>query len=314
MGTLLAFTTALSYSVAAITIRSALRPSVPDNGVFIGVATNLLLLTVLSLFAGLHREVRAENLQALALFGVSGVMTTWLGRASLYSGIRRLGAGPATAIKNMNPLVAGAIGLVFLGERLGLLGYTGAALALLGYFLLMRDRLGSAPAPGSVPSAGRFRGLEASDSSERNVVLVGYLAASGAALAFGGGQAVRRLGLEELPNPYVGAWAAAFGGFAVYCLILLGTGRFRSVVRVNILEGGGRFLAAGVLTTVGQLAFFLALMSIPLTHASIVAASDTIITMALAALLLGGEDRLTRLLVLAGGAVFGGSVLLALSG
>ena len=50
-------------------------------------------------------------------------------------GLNQLPAGPAATLVLAEPLVATALGVGFLGERLGILGWVGAALVVLGLVL-----------------------------------------------------------------------------------------------------------------------------------------------------------------------------------
>jgi len=64
-----------------------------------------------------------------------GLATTTLAYVLFGRGLSQLPAGPAATLVLAEPLVATALGVGFLGERLGILGWVGAALVVLGLVL-----------------------------------------------------------------------------------------------------------------------------------------------------------------------------------
>jgi DME family drug/metabolite transporter len=70
---------------------------------------------------------------ALALW--LGLVTTTLAYVLFGRGLRHLPAGPVTTLVLAEPVVATALGVVVLGERLSVLGWVGAALVLAGLVL-----------------------------------------------------------------------------------------------------------------------------------------------------------------------------------
>lgn len=82
---------------------------------------------------------------ALALY--LGLVTTTLAYLLFVRGLAVLPAGPVTTLMLAEPVVATALGVVVLDERLAVLGGVGAALVLLGLLVQGRGATASSPAP-----------------------------------------------------------------------------------------------------------------------------------------------------------------------
>lgn len=321
-GSLFAVLSAVSYSLVAIFVRKGLRPGDPYSGVFIGLIANIVLL-------GLAYAVKTSigpgslplSARGLLFFAAAGFTTGWLAREALYRGIRHIGPGRTAAIKNVNPFVAVFLGVVFLGDRFSALGMVGASLALFGYAVLVRERMritssvpdAAAPvrtggSPGMAFSTLRRGWTRVSKSTH-----LGYIIASLAAVAFGIGQVFRKLGVTEMPDPFLGALTSALVGMAAFALFGMARGTFGRELRTVLDEPRPYFWLAGTASACGQLSFFLALTYVSVSHVSIIAASDTLLTVILAALVFRAAEGITRSLAVASLAVFGGSVLLILS-
>lgn len=319
MGMLLGALTALSYSMVAIFVRRGVRAGEAENGVLIGLICNVMLLGTVAAWRWLGGVRVDATTQGIIGFVAAGLLTVWLARAAHYGGIRHIGPGRASAIKNLNPFVTVTLAFLFLGERFPLQAGVGATIALGGYALLVHERLRTSTAPVAVPAGGAGPQSPAGTSTLRlptrlrSSIVVGYLAASGAALFFGAGQTVRKWGIEGMPDPYVGAFVSAAAGLTAYLLVVRARGRFRATLGSSLTTGRRHFWYAGVASSVGQLSFFVAITFAPVSQVSIVAASDTILTVLLGALLYRETERTSRQLVTAAVAVFTGAVVLALA-
>lgn len=146
-GELLALLSALLFALASVAIRIGLQrePRVLDNGMLMTTLINSAVFAVLlmsSLLTGTAPPLEAEG---VALFVVAGLLTTFIGRSSLYASIRRIGPARASGYKVTTPLFAVAFGAVILGEIVTPVTVGGIAVTILGLFMLFRDVQRRAP-------------------------------------------------------------------------------------------------------------------------------------------------------------------------
>jgi drug/metabolite transporter (DMT)-like permease len=90
-------------------------------------------------------------------------------------------------------------------------------------------------------------------------------------------------------------------------------GRASLVFRASFSNFRAYFWLAGLTTSIGQLAFFTAIMFAPVAHVSVIAASETLLTIFLAALFIGQSENISRRIIVAALFVFVGAVVIALS-
>ncbi len=85
------------------------------------------------------------------------------------------------------------------------------------------------------------------------------------------------------------------------------------VFRASFINFRPYFWLAGLTTTIGQLGFFTAIMFAPVAHVSVIAASETLLTIFLAAVFIGRTENISRRIVVAAFFVFAGAAVIALS-
>lgn len=337
MGVLLALGGALGFSFMNVFVRNGVRPDDPDNGLFITMLINVVIYSTL---AGVILLIGAEpvlSVEGAAWFVASGLAATFLGRMTLFGGIRNIGAARAAAIKNATPLVTVTLAILFLGERLSLIDGAGVVLILIGLAALITESLGSAPGPlGGDINARSVDPIETALESEalaeaglwdrtrlfaeRTVamitepsnrrVVVGVTFSILAALFFGSGHAFRKLGMDLMPNAVIGALIGTGTALATYLASEAVRGNVATIVRNSLSSVRPWFWAAGVAGALGQLAFFAALAFAPVSHVAVVAGSETVLTIIIAAFLAGRIEAITRRVVLPAILVFAGAALI----
>jgi DME family drug/metabolite transporter len=126
------------YTVSAKRLITGGAPSEDAMACLFGIA-GLLMVPVL-IASGIGWLAELSGLAAALWLGAATIAAAYVlfGR-----GLRRLPAGIAAALVLAEPLVASFLGVVLLGERLGWLGWLGAALVALG--LVAQSRLASRP-------------------------------------------------------------------------------------------------------------------------------------------------------------------------
>jgi drug/metabolite transporter (DMT)-like permease len=110
----LALTSALVSAGATIFIRQGLRTSGPLTGFWINLVMGVVALWAAVALTGGPGPVSAK---AFAYFVLAGLLGTVAGRLFRFLAIDRVGASVATALINLNPMIATILAIVLLGER-----------------------------------------------------------------------------------------------------------------------------------------------------------------------------------------------------
>jgi len=338
MGVLLALAGAFAFALMNVFVRNGLRPGDTDNGVLTTMVVNVAMYAILiAVVVGIGGPPELDA-SGVAWFVAAGVSATFVGRNTLYGAIRRIGATRGAAIKNATPLVTIAIALVFLGERLTPIALVGVVLIIGALLLLIQESLRGAPGldgtfePASeVGDAFRAEALAetglwdrtrvmadqtmaAIREPARRSVVIGVSLGALAALAFGSGHAFRKIGMDLLPDALVGATIGSATALVAYLLTAAVRGRAARDIRAVATESRPWFWAAGVAGTFGQLSFFAALAFAPVSHVSVVAGSETVLTVIVAALIARRLEAITIRVVIPAVLVFAGATLIAMAG
>lgn len=340
VGVVLALGGALGFSFMNVFVRKGVRRDDPDNGLLITMLINLGIFALLAIIIVITGAAPVFSVAGGFWFVASGLSATFLGRLTLFGGIRNIGAARAAAIKNATPLVTVTLALTFLGERLSLIDGGGVLLVLIGLAALITESLRSAPGPlgggieahlvdpiesafesEALAEAGlwdRTRSLAGrtvamiTEPSNRRVVL-GVSFSILAALFFGSGHAFRKVGMDLMPNAVIGALIGTATALTTYLLSEAVRGDVASVIRNSLTSVRPWFWAAGVAGAFGQLAFFAALAFAPVSHVAVVAGSETVLTIIIAAILAGRTEAITRRVVLPAILVFAGAALIGVA-
>jgi drug/metabolite transporter (DMT)-like permease len=326
VGSILAFVSALAYSCGYILIRTGVRPGDPDGGAFVTTVVNATLLGGAALGAVALGSRPDFAWAGVAWLATSGVLGPFTGRILLFSAIHRVGPVRAAAVINTAPLVTVFLAVTVLGETLTLSDLAATALVVIGLAILVAEAFQAASeddvlaAPSTIDEAAAA-GIALEDRARSmaaiirrrygTVMVIGILAASLSAIAFGFARTSRRLGLDEMPDPLLGAAIGALAGLATHLVVHSASGRLGLLVRSSIREPRPRLWAAGALSALGLFTFFAAMTFEPLSHVAVIAASETILTLVLGSLLLRGTERLSARIALPAICVFAGGVLVA---
>ena len=333
MGTLLAFASAVSYSLMYILVRTGVRAGDPDGGGFVTTLVNVVLLGAATLVVSVWAGPPSLEVAGLAGFAAAGFFGTFVGRILLFAAVHRVGPVRAASIANMAPLVTVGVAVVVIGESLSPAAIAAVGLLVAGLVMLIdeaqrtdhesqpdgsRDPLLWTVEAGAHDEGGVLgrRAGEMLEGMRRAVTapaMVGLALAGGAAVAFGLSRSSRKLGIDVMPDPLFGAMTGALVALALTVLLEAMRGRVRLVLHSTIRDPRPRVWAAGVMSTVGLLTFFIAITFAPLAHVAVIAASETVVTLVLGVILLGTAERLSRRVAVPALLVFGAGVLIALS-
>jgi drug/metabolite transporter (DMT)-like permease len=328
-GVLFALLSAASFASMYILVRIGVSPEDPDNGLMITMIVNVVVLTGLALFIALALPHVPYTAEGIAWFIVAGLAGPLIGRNALFASIRAIGATRGAALKNNAPMVVVILAVIFLQERFTLQATLGIGLALLGLLTLAWEAFSKGP-PGSareieeeVVESGPVtaEGLIVAGPGRRERLMqrlagpgiLGILFGVVAAVAFGFSQICRALGIAAMPDAIVGSTIGMWTGFVSYALMLTIQGRIGPVMRFNLTRAQPILWMAGVGGTLGNVFFYLAVTMAPISYVSVVAASETILTLIFGAILLRRRESIGPGIIFPAVAIFGGTALIALS-
>jgi drug/metabolite transporter (DMT)-like permease len=266
---------------------------------------------------------------AFWLFAIGGLFTSYLGRRLFFLSVTAIGPSRASSLQITNPVFAGIISWIFLGEVLGLnaIGFIGAV--VLGLYLTTRVPVrrplpvpvGAGDAPLTAASDGRpARGAPATGDDEaphhrhfgslpaREVML-----ALTGALAYAVGNVVRSTGVREWNEPIFGVFVGALAATVAY--LLFNTEVRKLVGRVREADRVGAWLwgLSGVLTISAQACLIASTRHIPIAIGVVVSAALPVIVIPVSVLLFHNREAVTGRTVVGGGLILGGVVGLLLT-
>lgn len=266
-----ALITALCFGLNPVTLKMGFaRSGRTDVAVTVGLAVAVpIYLLLLPFWGGLHLDVL--TVPAVIGFILGGLFGGGIGRRWMFIAIDKLGASPATAIKNSAPVITTILAVLLLGETVTVFHWLAIIGIVFGITLVTWKKGG---------------GL-------KQLAGVGVLAAVGSALSYGIRPLFLEYGLDASNVPLTGALIGAFAALA-YSLVLTKFGDIRQGLgeRTVLL-----FLFSGVLQAIGFLALTVGLSSGDVSVVYPVTSSAPLFTLGFTALLLRGTEQLTLRIV-----------------
>lgn len=291
MGEFLGVASGALYGLGAILFRIGMRHRKRDNGLFMGVAMNVLLIgPLLLMFASSPWQWGGAS-----AFLLSGLFAPWLARASLLKAVRLIGPVRSNAFMLGAPLVTIAISSLLLGERVGATEAAGGALVLGGLALASRSRSAyvESPAPETVVVDGSVVAVPGSSVLERSTNwnrgrLFGVLAA----VLLGAGLVVRKVGMGSYPDPLAGAFLASVAALSMILVESTASGRLTQLREENFGPIPWWFVAAGVVSAGAILTQFTAMIYLPIWLVSVLLSTHGLWTVLWSYLFLRGEEEM----------------------
>jgi len=302
---------AFSFSTGNIAIRRGMKTA-HDDGIFISIFINMVAFSLLIIIFQLKGLLPPLTLKGFLLFALAGLLTTFTGRSLFYVAIRVIGPSRATSFRCSSPILTVCLAFLFLSERFNISQFIGATAIMGGVWILSREVLGRMDlevVQASVSSPNEsFPASKVSNKSP----LFGVLYALGAALSFGIGHFLRKLGLTEVPSPF---WGMAIGTMIAWLAVVVHATTKGEIKKLchnnfNFHHPPWFFILAGLFFTLGQMLSFMAIYFTAVSIVVILASSEPLITLIISRLILRGEEPLNWQVIVSSGAVFLGVILM----
>ncbi|MPZ68035.1 MAG: EamA family transporter [Actinobacteria bacterium] len=292
MGELLGIASGMFYGLSSVLFRIGMRHRKNDNGLFMGVFMNILLLGPLMFLF----ERKPANWKGVVLFLLAGLFAPWLARASMLRAVRLIGPVRSNAFMLGAPLVTVAISSTFLGEEVGLLEAVGGCLVLGG--LAVAGRSGrSTTAVGLEIEGTAAVGSELPDDAGSMMARSedwprGRFFAGLAAFLMGMGLVVRKMGLDEYSDPVAGAFLASLAALVMILTETTLKGRLGQLRNENFSPIPWWFVGAGFAAAAAILTQFTAMLYLPIWMVSVLLSTHGLWTYFWSHLLLHEDEEM----------------------
>lgn len=233
-------------------------------------------------------------LEAVLWFALSGLFVMALGRALVFTSIRKLGATRASAVKRVNPFFSVALAWVLLGEGASGTDAVGMALIALSFGLMIRRSFQTVP-----------------EAADKPPPALDYGWGVAAAACYASSYIARKFGLAAVALPAFGTLVSALAGLLAVAVLGLFIARFRDNLR-NVFKHATRWtVAAGIAISFGQIFFFAALAHADVMTVVMVASLEMFISNFLAVVIFRTEGRAHSSTLIAAALAAGGAVAVA---
>lgn len=277
MGDALALLSATCFAIANITIVRGTSPGDEDNGAFVSLLLTTLIAGAGWLAWGVATGFVPVTPRALLWFAGAGVLTAFIGRVFGYASVQQLGAMRASATKRLNPFFAVALGVGVLGERITGGTAIGMVLIVASFALLLLRGSARKAVPGESVAGSR----------------AGYAYALVSSLGYATGYLLRKMGLGETPDAFLGTMMGTLVGALTFVLVGVFNARYAAAVRGTFSRPRPWLIDAGVMSSCGQVAYFFALVHNPISRVALITSMEVFITIFLSVIFLRRHETLT---------------------
>ena len=197
MGIILAFGSAIAFSVNAITIRRGVLRVSSNYIANISILTGPVFSLLVAIVSGDIYQIGQFPWKAGVFMALSGIVHFAFGRTFAYRSIQLIGANRANIVTSLSPVVSVTLAIVVIGERVNALMMLGILLSLSSPFITL---LGE-------QTMGRDSKIKASipgKDVDRQTLYRGMLFGAGAALFWGSSFVFIKLGLASGGTPIIG--------------------------------------------------------------------------------------------------------------
>jgi len=258
------------WAVDSILVRKGIAYSNASTAAFVSFLVSVVILVP---FIFLRYSFEDIFQPANLYFVISGLIQPAIVRVLYYMGIVRLGVSRAGPLRGTAPLFTLVIAFFVLRERPGLFVYAGAILTVAGTWLVSYRREGEA----------KWRTID-------------LLFPLGAALLASFSQNIRKLGLLTTDEPLLASTISSTTSFLCLLTSLGVSGKIGSLK----LTGGclPYYGGAALFALAGQLFTFVALHRGEVSVVSPIINTTPLFVIALTAMFLRGEEKITKLVVI----------------
>jgi len=223
----LALAASVFYATSNILVRAGVGKSSPTVALFVSLSVNVVVLWAISLAV---YDV-SFDLWPWRYFVLAGVFAPVLGRLFNYRGIDKLGVNLSIPIVYTNPIVAVALSMAFLGERLSPGAAVGGLVIVLGGALL-----------------GTVKGGDGDETGRRSFDRRYLLLPLAGAFFYGASHVVRKVGIDLVSKPILAAAVTTTASW-FFIALFFAVGDRSPIARTERRELG-YFAAAGLATSV----------------------------------------------------------------
>ncbi|MDB5763368.1 MAG: hypothetical protein JWQ21_2363 [Herminiimonas sp.] len=306
MGELLALLSACCFASANVTIMRGAGPKGEDNGAFLSILITLTISAMLWIFFGLRDGWPRLDRLGMLWFAGAGVLTIFIGRVFGYASVQHIGAVRASAVKRLSPMFSVMLGVLVLGESLDSPTIIGMLLIFSSFAVLLKQSL-TARAPSEESGAPR-----PAQSLVTMLTNIGFFYGPISALAYAVGYVARKQGLMLMPEPAFGTMFGSMVGAVVFVLAARFLDSYRHAIRSALTTFNPWLLAAGILSSTGQILYFSALSYSSISRVALISSMEVFVTMFLSIILFRSRQQLTAPILLAGGLGVAGTALIVL--
>lgn len=285
LGDALALASATCFAISNVTIARGARPEAEDNGAFVSLLVTTAISAIGWIALGVARGFEPVTGRALLWFAGAGVFTAFVGRVFFYESVQRLGAMRSSALKRLNPFFSVVLGVIVLGETLTHGMGIGLALILASFAVLV---LGARNAASPAPASGR-----------KLPARWGYAYGVISALGYSSGYLLRKMGLAEAHDALLGAMVGCLVGALLFLAIAAFNADYARAVRSTFARPNPVLIAAGVMSSFGQILYFAALNEIAMSRVALISSMEVFVTLFLGFAFLRKRERLTPALLVA---------------
>ncbi|CAI10590.1 hypothetical protein, potential permease subunit (plasmid) [Aromatoleum aromaticum EbN1] len=295
MGEWLAVLSMTFFASSNVAIGRAVERGSQDNGAFLSILITSTMAFATWIYLTWGNALPRVDAPALAWFAGAGVLTMFIGRVFVFASVQHLGAVRASAVKRLNPVFSVLLGVLVLGEPMDAALIAGMLLIFSSFCVLVKQ---------SLQTSRQSSGVVI-DSSGREYlgtwVNVGYVYGPVSALAYAVGYVARKQGLMLLPDPTLGTLIGAVVGSLVFMLAGAFLGSYRQAIRNTFTSFDPWIVAAGVLSSLGQIFFFAAISYSTVSRVALITSMETFVTILLSVTLFRSKDGLTAPVLCAAG-------------
>ncbi|MBT8100259.1 MAG: DMT family transporter [Gammaproteobacteria bacterium] len=303
MGEALAVVSMTLFALTNIAVSRGHDGKSRSSGAFLSIAITFLMSGLIWSISVIRAGWPELDREAVAWFALGGFLTIFIGRVFVYASIQHLGAIKASAVKRLNPFFSVLLGVLVLGETISGPMAFGMLLILLSFAVLVRQ---------AVYFAEEGERLADRQSLFRRMANLGYLFGPISAFAYASGYVARKYGMEILPDAAFGTMVGALSGIIFFVLASGFIGSYRDDLKRTFTVFNKWFLAAGIVSSLGQICYFAALKYIGISKIALITSMEVFVTMILSTLVFLSKEKLTIDLIVAACLGFAGTVFVIL--